>query len=147
MKIGICNDHHGLNMKQFLTEYLEALGYNVIDYGANTQEMSDFPDFAKALGAGIINKSVDLGIAICGTGIGMSIALNKMKGVYCAKVSKQSEATLCKAHNNANVIAISEDLDKELAKDIVKSFIETPFSNIDRYIRRNNKIKDLENNV
>ncbi len=147
MKIGICNDHHGLNMKQILTEYLIALGYNVIDYGTNTTDSADFPDYAKDLGTALINKSVDLGIAICGTGIGMSIALNKMKGIYCAKVSKPSEAILCKAHNNANVIAISEDLEKEQAKDIIKTFIETPFSNIDRYIRRNNKIKDLENNV
>ena len=75
----------------------------------------------------------------------MSIALNKMKGIYCAKVSNISEATLSRAHNNANVIAISEELDKELMKEIVKTFIETPFTNIDRYIIRNNKIKDLEN--
>ena len=75
----------------------------------------------------------------------MSIALNKMKGIYCAKVSNNSEAALSRAHNNANVIAISEDLNKELMKEIIKTFIETPFSNIDRYINRNNKIKDIEN--
>ena len=75
----------------------------------------------------------------------MSIALNKMKGIYCAKVSTSSEAALSKAHNNANVIAISEEMDHELMKDIIKTFIETPFSNIDRYVVRNNKIKDLEN--
>lgn len=145
MTIGLTNDHRGVKVKQFLTEYLTELGYNIINYGTDSEEPADFPDYAKKLGEGILKKEVNLGIAICGTGIGMSIALNKMKGIYCAKVSNISEATLSRAHNNANVIAISEELDKELMKEIVKTFIETPFTNIDRYIIRNNKIKDLEN--
>lgn len=147
MNIGIANDHRGVKVKQFLTEYLTNLGYNVINYGTDAEEPADFPDYAKKLGLGVLASEVDLGIAICGTGIGMSIALNKMKGIYCAKVSTKSEATLAKAHNNANVIAISEEMDSELIKEVVKTFIETPFSNIDRYKRRNNKIKDIENNV
>ena len=147
MNIGITNDHRGLQVKHFLTEYLETLGYNVIDYGTDSEEPADFPDYAKKLGLGIIGKEVELGIAICGTGIGMSIALNKMKGVYCAKVSTKSEAALCKSHNDANVIAISEEMDRELMKEVIKSFAETPFSNIDRYKIRNQKIKDIENNV
>lgn len=147
MKIGITNDHRGVQTKQFLTQYLISLGYNVIDYGTDSELPADFPDYAKKLGIGIVNNEVDLGIAICGTGIGMSIALNKMKGIYCAKVSTNSEAALCKSHNNANAIAISEEMDKELMKEIVKTFIDTPFSNIDRYKIRNTKIKDIENNV
>lgn len=147
MNIGITNDHRGLQVKQFLTEYIKELGYNVIDYGADSEEPTDFPDYAKKLGLGILSNEVDLGIAICGTGIGMSIALNKMKGIYCAKVSTQSESALCKAHNNANTIAISEEMDRDLMKDVIKTFIETPFSNIDRYKIRNIKIKDIENNV
>lgn len=147
MNIGITNDHRGLQVKHFLTEYLSELGYNVIDYGTDSEEPADFPDYAKKLGLGLIANEVTLGIAICGTGIGMSIALNKMKGIYCAKVSTQSETALCKAHNNANVIAISEEMDRQLMKDVVKTFLETPFSNIDRYKIRNNKIKDIENNV
>ena len=145
MKIGLTNDHRGVEVKQYLTEYLTELGYNVINYGTDSSNSADFPDYAKKLGEGIINKEIDLGIAICGTGIGMSIALNKMKGIYCAKVSTISEATLSKAHNNANVMAISDEMDKELMKDIVIKFIQTPFSNIDRYVIRNNKIKDIEN--
>ena len=145
MNIGITNDHRGLQVKQFLTEYLTDLGYNVIDYGTDNETPADFPDYAKKLGLGIISKEVDLGIAICGTGIGMSIALNKMKGVYCAKVSNMSEAMLCKAHNNANVIAISEDLSEEDMLEIVNKFIETPFSNVNKYIRRNDMIKEIEN--
>ena len=147
MKIGLTNDHRGVKVKQFLTEYLSDLGYNIIDYGTDSEESTDFPDHAKKLGLGVINREVDLGIAICGTGIGMSIALNKMKGIYCAKVSSKSEAALSKAHNDANVMAISEEMDKELIKEIVKTFIETPFSNIDRYKIRNEKIRDIENNV
>lgn len=145
MTIGLTNDHRGVKAKQFLTEYLTELGYNVINYGTDSEEPADFPDYAKKLGEGILKKEVNLGIAICGTGIGMSIALNKMKGIYCAKVSTVSEASLSKAHNNANAMAISEEMDKETMIEVVKTFIETPFSNIDRYINRNNKIKDIEN--
>ena len=147
MRIGLTNDHRGLKVKQFLTKYIEELGYNVIDYGTDSEEPADFPDYVKKLGLGILNDEIDLGVAICGTGIGMSIALNKMKGIYCAKVSNKSEATLSKAHNNANVIAISEELDKEDIKEILNAFFETPFSNVDRYVIRNNKIKDIENDV
>jgi len=147
MTIGITNDHRGVKAKNFLMEYLTALGYTVIDYGADTEEPVDFPDYAKKLGDGIKNNEVALGIAICGTGIGMSIALNKMKGIYCAKVSSTSEATLSKAHNDANVIAISEEMGDDLMKEVITTFIETPFTNIDRYKKRNDKIKDIENNV
>ena len=147
MNIGITHDHRGVEAKVFLTNYLEGLGYNVINYGTDSTEPADFPDYAKKLGEAVLNNDVKYGIAICGTGIGMSIALNKMKGIYCAKVSQVSEASLSKAHNDANVIAISEEMDRNLMKEVVKTVIETPFSNIDRYIVRNNKIKDIENNV
>ena len=146
MKIGIANDHRGVDAKEIISKYLIEKGYGVVNYGTDTKEAVDFPDYAYKLGKGVLNKEVDLGIAICGTGIGMSIALNKMKGIYCAKVSKECEAVLSKAHNNANVIAISEETDKELMLSIIDKFVSTPFSNIDRYINRNNKIKDIENN-
>ena len=144
MKIGIVSDHRGVYLKQVLMEYLEHNGYEVINYGTDTMESVDFPLYAFKLGEGIKNKKVDLGIAICGTGIGMSIALNKVKGIYCAKISNISEAVLCKSHNNANAIAISADIDEEQAKSMVDKFISTPFSNIDKYIRRNKMIQDKE---
>lgn len=147
MIIGITNDHRGVNAKSFIIQYLRNLGYTVINYGTDSCDPVDFPDYAKKLGLAVQKKEVDLGIAICGTGIGMSIALNKMKGIYCAKVSTKSEAALSKAHNNANIIAISEEMDRELMQEIIKTFIDTPFTNIERYIIRNNKIKDIENNV
>lgn len=145
MKIGITNDHRGVITKGYLVSYLNGMGHEVANYGTDTTDSVDFPDYAYKLGKAIINKEVDLGIAICGTGIGMSIVLNKMRGVVCAKVSNTSEAILSKAHNNANVIAISEELAEEVTKDIIDKFINTPFSNIDRYINRNNKILRIEN--
>lgn len=144
MKIGIASDHRGYRAKGMLIDYLNSK-YEVIDYGTNSEESTDFPIFAKRLGTGIQNNEIDFGIAICGTGIGMSIALNKMKGIYCAKVSTPSEARLCKSHNNANVIAISEELPEEIIIEIVNNFIVTPFSNVNKYIRRNDMIKEIEN--
>ena len=143
MTIGLASDHRGYRAKNFLKDSLYM--YDVIDYGTDTEDSVDFPVYAKKLGTAVKNGEVDLGIAICGTGIGMSITLNKMKGIYCAKVSSVSEATLSRAHNAANVIALSEELPSEVMLEIVKKFIETPFSNVSKYVRRNNMIKELEN--
>lgn len=143
MTIGIASDHRGYRAKKMLKDFL--YDYEVIDYGTDNEDSVDFPDYAKKLGMALQKGEVDLGIAICGTGIGMSITLNKMNGIYCAKVSNVSEAMLCKSHNNANALAISEDLSEDDMKEIVTKFIETPFSNVNKYVRRNNKIKDLEN--
>lgn len=145
MKIGITNDHRGLKSKIVLEKFLTNIGHEVVDYGAKTDDPVDFPDYALKLGQGIVNGDVQMGIAICGTGIGMSIALNKVKGVYCAKVCNVSEALLCRSHNDANVIALSEDISDNLLKEIVVSFINTPFSNVNKYINRNNKIRNIEN--
>ena len=86
IKIGIASDHRGFNAKERLKEYFDEIDITIIDYGTNSSESVDFPIYAKKLGEAIQNSEIDFGIAICGTGIGMSIALNKMKGVYCAKV-------------------------------------------------------------
>lgn len=143
MKIGIASDHRGYKTKEMLKERL--IGYDIIDYGTANEEPSDFPVYAKKLGDAVLNGEVLYGIAICGTGIGMSIALNKMKGIYCAKVSTSSEARLARSHNDANVIAFSEELDDDLKLEIVNSFLTTPFSNVSKYIKRNDMIKDMEN--
>ena len=94
IKIGIASDHRGFTAKEFLKEYFDGNDIYVIDFGTNSAESVDFPVYAKKLGEAIQNEEIDLGIAICGTGIGMSIVLNKMKGVYCAKVSNESEAIM-----------------------------------------------------
>ena len=144
MTIGLASDHRGYKEKKFLKDSLYK--YDVIDYGTDTEDSVDFPVYAKKLGTAIQNGEVDLGIAICGTGIGMSIALNKVKGVYCAKISSINEAVLCRQHNNANAIAFSADIDQELAKEMVDKFLETTFLDADKYKRRNKMIKDREKN-
>lgn len=143
MRIGLASDHRGYRVKNILKDSLYM--HEVIDYGTDTEDSVDFPLYAKKLGVAIQNNEVDLGIAICGTGIGMSITLNKMKGIYCAKASSVSEATLAKAHNDANVLALSEELSDDLMLEMVNKFIETPFSNVSKYVRRNNMIKEIEN--
>lgn len=143
MRIGLTSDHRGYRAKKFLKDSLYM--HDVIDYGTDTEDSVDFPEYAKKLGKAVQNEEVEIGIAICGTGIGMSISLNKMKGIYCAKVSNISEAVLSRAHNNANVIALSEEISDELMLEIVNKFIETPFSNVSKYVRRNNMIKEIEN--
>ena len=107
MKIAIANDHNGINIKTMLKKYLEELGYEVLDFGSNTSESVDYPNYAFKVGKSVASKESDLGILICGTGIGMSIACNKVKGVRCAKVSNLEESILSRQHNNANVIALS----------------------------------------
>ena len=145
LNLGFASDHRGYKLKSELISYYQKNGYHIIDYGTNSTISCDYPDYAYKLGNALLKKEVDFGVAICGSGIGISIALNKMKGIYCAKVSTPSEARLCKSHNNANVIAISEELPEEIIIEIVNNFIVTPFSNVNKYIRRNDMIKEMEN--
>lgn len=141
MKIGIASDHAGYEVKERI---ISELKYDFKDYGTNSLESVDYPDFALKLGKDI-NNQIALGILICKTGIGMSIACNKIKGVRCAKVDNETEAKLTREHNDANVIAISADKDFEEIKNIIEIFLNTPFSNDERHIRRINKIKEIEN--
>lgn len=140
MKISIANDHNGVLIKNIIKEYLENLGYEVIDFGSNDNMSVDYPNLAFKVGKSVASKDTDLGILICGTGIGMSIACNKVRGIRCAKVSNVEEAKLSKQHNNANVIALSSHLSNTEIKEIVKTFVETDFSNEERHIRRNGLI-------
>ena len=140
MKISIANDHNGVTIKEILKKYITDLGYEVIDFGSNQGEKADYPLYAFKVGKSVVASETDLGILICGTGIGMSIACNKIKGIRCAKVSSIQEAKLTRQHNNANVIAISSKCPMWKLKKIVKVFIETSFSNEERHIRRNGLI-------
>ena len=144
MKIGIASDHRGIFLKARLVEYLEHQGHKVVDYGTDMVDSADFPEYAFKLGNGILNGIVTYGVAICRTGIGMSIALNKMRGIYCAKISNISEAVLCRNHNDANVIAISADISDDLAKSMVDKFVATSFLDEEKYTRRINMIKEQE---
>jgi len=140
MKIGIANDHHGVELKQELTKYLEKLNYNVINYGCDNTEMVDYPDYAFKVGEAIQKKEIDFGVLLCNTGIGMSIACNKVKGVRCAKVSDTYDAMMTRRDNNANVIALGSRIEIEKLKEILKVFLTTDYADIDRYNRRIDKI-------
>lgn len=144
MKIGIANDHRGYELKQFLKERLQELGYEVLDYGTFSTDSVDYPEYAFKLSTNVVEKNVDYGIAICGSGIGISIACNKVKGIRCAKVSNVEEAKYTRIDNDANIVALGEKIEKEEALEIVKTFIETPFSNLEKHIRRINAIKEYE---
>lgn len=143
MKIGFASDHRGYQLKKYLIEELEK-NYEIEDYGTYSEESVDYPDYAFILGKNVVNKNVDFGVAICGSGIGISIACNKVKGIFCAKVSNKEEAYYTRNDNNSNIVAFSEKTNKEEALEIVKTFVETPFSNEERHLRRINKIKEYE---
>ena len=142
MKIGIGNDHRGVKLKEKIMKYLYDNGITCINYGTDSEESTDYVDYAVKVGNAINNKEIDLGILICGTGIGMSIAANKIKGIRCARVVNVNETVLAREHNMANVIALSENTPDY--ENIVKTFINTKESTEERHIRRVNKIMDIE---
>ena len=143
MKIGIISDHRGYELKEQIKENLKE-EYTIIDYGTNSKESVDYPDYAFKLGEKINEKEVELGIAICGSGIGISIACNKVKGIRCAKVENEDQAYYTRNDNDSNIVAFSAEVDLETACKIVKKFIETPFSNDERHQRRIDKMKEYE---
>lgn len=136
MKVGIANDHHGIEINKNLTKYLESLGYNVVNYGPETTDSVDYPIYAFKLGEAVAHKEVDFGIVICNSGIGVSIACNKVKGVRCAKVNDEWEAKMTRLDNDANVIAVGSRLPIEELQKIIKTFLETDFSHVERHQRR-----------
>ena len=143
MKIVIGCDHRGYDLKVELMRYLKSSGYYVSDAGCNNVDSVDYPIIAKKVCEEVLQDDDNLGILICGTGIGMAIAANKVKKIRCAKLSTEEEAALSKLHNNANVMALAGTTDKNLAIKIVDKFINTQFSNEERHIRRNNEIDNM----
>ena len=139
MKIAVASDHAGLIQKSRVIHYLE--GQNeVFDLGTNNITSVDYPDYAHKVCNKILNKEVELGVVICKTGIGMDMACNKVKGIRCAKASNKKEARLTRSHNDANVLALPADMPYYKVKSILKAFVNTPFSNEERHIRRINKL-------
>ena len=145
MILGFASDHRGFKLKNELIKYFSENGYTTVDYGTNNSDSCDYPDYAYKLGNGIVKKEVNYGVAICGSGIGISIALNKMKGVYCAKVDSQEDALHTRNDNDTNCVAIGENMNLDDAIKIVDTFINTKFSNLDRYKKRIDKVKQIEN--
>ena len=139
MKIAVASDHAGLIQKSRVIHYLEGKN-EVFDLGTNNITSVDYPDYAHKVCNKILNKEVDLGVVICKTGIGMDMACNKVKGIRCAKASNKKEARLTRSHNDANVLALPADMPYYKVKSILKAFVNTPFSNEERHIRRINKL-------
>lgn len=145
MKVGIISDHNGYELKKQLQKELKNI--NFIDYGTTSNKSIDYPDYAFKLSESLINKEIDLGVAICGSGIGMSIACNKVKGIRCARVTTIKDVKVTRNDNNANIIAFSGNINLERAKRFIEEFINTPFSSEERHIRRINKISEYEKNL
>ena len=144
MKIAIASDHRGYNLKEYLIQELSK-NYEVLDLGTNSTDSTDFPIYGIKLGETIQKNEADFGIAICGTGIGISIAANKVKGVMCAKISNENEARLAKEHNNANVVALSGDTNPEEALNMITTFLNAEPNTEEKYQRRINQIKEYDN--
>lgn len=145
MKIGLGCDHGGYNLKSEIKKYLETNGIEYIDYGTNNDlDSVDYPIYGEAVANAVINKEVDYGIVCCGTGIGISLAANKVPGIRCAVVSDVFSAKMSKAHNNANMLSLGERvLGRGLALEIVDAWIHTEFEG-DRHSRRVDMINKIE---
>lgn len=145
MKIGIGNDHAALEMKNQVMEYLEEKGYEVINYGTNTPESCNYPEFGEKVGRAVVSGEVDCGILICGTGVGISLAANKVKGVRAVVCSEPYSAKLSKQHNNTNVLAFgARVVGIELAKMIIDEWLGAEFEG-GRHQTRVDMIMAIEN--
>ena len=142
MKIAIATDHNGVNEKKELMDRLN--NYDFVDLSTDNNATDDYPDFAKRVADYVVNNNDSLGVLMCGTGIGMSIAANKVKGIRAAHCSNVEQAHLAKEHNNANIIALSYKQDLDELTSMIEEFINTPFSNEERHARRVQKIMDME---
>ncbi|MDU1400075.1 ribose 5-phosphate isomerase B [Finegoldia magna] len=144
MKIAIAADHCGFELKDSMVEYIKSLGNEVVDLGTNSADSVDYPDYAKKVCEEIQQGNSDLGILICGTGIGMSLAANKFDGIRAACVSDVYSAKMSRNHNNANVLCIgARVIGDEVAKLIIKTFLENEFE-AGRHQRRVDKIMAFE---
>ena len=128
MKIAIASDHRGFPTKQELIKYLSKKNYEVLDYGTNSTDMVDYPEYAFKLGESVANKEVDFGIVVCGTGIGVSITANKVDGIRCALVHDVFSAKATRAHNDTNMLAMGQRVIGEgLALEILNAWLTTDY--------------------
>jgi ribose 5-phosphate isomerase B len=144
MRIAMSADHRGVSASRLLAEKLKHEGHEILMIGECSGGVVDYPEPAYAVGQAVASGKADLGLLVCGTGIGMSIAANKVKGVRAAVVHDELTAQISRSHNNANVLCLSADLlGQRLIEGIVEAWIKTPFEG-GRHARRVNKIKAIE---
>ena len=143
-RIAIGSDHAGFSVKETLRKYLESAGYSVSDLGTSSEQSVDYPDYGKAVGERVVSKQADLGIAVCGTGIGISIAANKVPGIRAALAHDVNTARLAREHNDANVLALGgRVVTGEAAIEMVQVFLTTAYLG-GRHQRRLDKITEIE---
>ena len=146
MKIAVGCDHGALDLKNKLVEHLEKKGFQVQDFGTYTADSCDYPDFAAPAAQAVAKGDCDKGIVLCTTGIGVSIAANKVKGIRCALLSDVMSARLTREHNDTNMMAIGAGVvGQMLALEIVDTWLGTEFSHNERHQRRIDKVMALEN--
>ncbi len=144
MKIAVGCDHGGFELKQTIMEHLSKKNIEVKDYGTYSEESCDYPEFGQKVGEAVVSKECDLGIIVCGTGIGISISANKVPGVRAALCSDTFSAHATREHNNANILALgARVVGKGLALDIVDTFLNSEFQG-GRHERRIDKITEIE---
>lgn len=144
MKIAIGNDHSAVEMKQIIRAHVEEKGYEVIDFGTNSTESCDYPVYGEKVGRAVASGEADLGILICGTGVGISLAANKVKGIRACVCSEPFSARLSKMHNDTNILAFgARVVGTELAKMIVDEWLDARFEG-GRHQRRVDMIMDIE---
>lgn len=144
MKIAIAADHAGYQLKDSLKKLLDELGLSYEDFGTTNGQSVDYPDFARVVAEGVAAGRFDRGILVCGTGVGMAIAANKVNGVRSAAIVDTDTAKLSREHNDLNVLTLgARVLPESRAREIVKTFIQTPFEG-GRHSNRVQKIHDME---
>jgi ribose 5-phosphate isomerase B len=144
MKIVIGSDHRGVEVKRRLVEVIRSMGHDLVDIGAQEAESVDYPDYAHEVGKRVGTKEAERGILICGTGIGMSMAANKVRGVRAAACQDLLTAEMSRRHNDANVLCLSADLlGEDQMAQMIRIWLETPFEG-GRHARRLDKIAKIE---
>ena len=136
VRICIASDHHGVKMKSKIVKYLMKKNYEVLDFGPETEDAVDYPIYAQKVAKAVVGKEADFGILMCATGIGISMACNRIKGARCAHVENTLDVKHARLDNDANVIAFSANLKTYEIYDIIDTFLNTEFSNEERHKRR-----------
>lgn len=145
MKIAIGCDHGGFVLKKDIVDFLSKKGYDIIDFGTNSEDAVDYADFGELVAKCVVEGKADYGIVMCGTGVGISISANKVPGARCALLSDCFSAKMTRLHNDANMIAMGgRVLGGGLAVEIADAFFSTPFSGDERHVRRIGKITGIE---
>ena len=145
MRIAIASDHAGFKLKQDLVKYLGELGYTVVDLGTNSEDPVDYPDYAAAIGHAVLEGAAERGVLVCGSGVGASVAANKLKGIRAGLCHDTYSAHQGVEHDDMNVLVLgARVIGPALARELAAAFVHATFSGEARHVQRLNKVKALE---